>query len=170
MLYIANGLSYSLLRPETVESLYYAHYVSQNSTYREQGLAIWNRMKENAWLDESGTSGSGFCSIADVTVRPNAEKICPMQTFVLAETLTYLYLLFKPDSEKIIDLRKWVFNTEAHPLPRWTSNAGVGEGKCDAELGCDPASGVGGVESDVNSAHLPDDEFEEVVWHLASEI
>ncbi len=37
------------------------------------------------------------------------------QSFFLAETLKYLYLLFSDDS--LIPLDKWVFNTEAHPLP-----------------------------------------------------
>ena len=37
-----------------------------------------------------------------------------MQTFFLAETLKYLYLLFSPST--VIPLNEWVFNTEAHPL------------------------------------------------------
>ena len=37
------------------------------------------------------------------------------QSFFIAETLKYLYLLFSDDS--ILPLDKWVFNTEAHPLP-----------------------------------------------------
>lgn len=37
-----------------------------------------------------------------------------MQSFFLAETLKYLYLLFSPTS--VISLDEWVFNTEAHPL------------------------------------------------------
>lgn len=37
-----------------------------------------------------------------------------MQSFFLAETLKYLYLLFSPDD--LMSLDKWVFNTEAHPL------------------------------------------------------
>lgn len=37
-----------------------------------------------------------------------------MQSFFLAETLKYLYLLFSPTS--VISLDEWVFNTEAHPI------------------------------------------------------
>lgn len=37
-----------------------------------------------------------------------------MQSFWLAETLKYLYLLFSPDST--IPLGEYVFNTEAHPF------------------------------------------------------
>jgi hypothetical protein len=38
-----------------------------------------------------------------------------MESFFLAETLKYLYLLNDPDSEIDI-LNKHVFNTEAHPM------------------------------------------------------
>lgn len=37
-----------------------------------------------------------------------------MQSFFLAETLKYFYLLYSPSS--VISLDEWVFNTEAHPL------------------------------------------------------
>ena len=36
------------------------------------------------------------------------------QSFFLAETLKYLYLLFSPPD--MLPLTDWVFNTEAHPL------------------------------------------------------
>ncbi len=42
------------------------------------------------------------------------EKDDMMQSFFLAETLKYFYLLYSPSS--VIPLDKWVFNTEAHPL------------------------------------------------------
>lgn len=41
-----------------------------------------------------------------------------LHSFFLAETLKYLYLLF--DNQDPISLDKWVFNTEAHPLPVFT--------------------------------------------------
>lgn len=41
-----------------------------------------------------------------------------MESFWLAETLKYFYLLFaEPD---VISLDEWVFNTEAHPFRRPT--------------------------------------------------
>lgn len=39
-----------------------------------------------------------------------------MESFHLAETMKYLYLIFYQGSRDVIDLREWVFNTEAHPL------------------------------------------------------
>ncbi len=41
-----------------------------------------------------------------------------MESFWLAETLKYFYLLFVDDPD-VIPLDKYVFNTEAHPLPIW---------------------------------------------------
>ncbi len=42
-------------------------------------------------------------------------------SWFLAETLKYFYLLFDDTAPILLD--KWVFNTEAHPLPvfNWTS-------------------------------------------------
>jgi hypothetical protein len=37
-----------------------------------------------------------------------------VQSFFLAETLKYLYLIFSADSD--VSLDEWVFNTEAHPF------------------------------------------------------
>ena len=37
------------------------------------------------------------------------------RTYTLLNRLKYLYLLFR--DEELIPLDKWVFNTEAHPLP-----------------------------------------------------
>lgn len=42
------------------------------------------------------------------------------ESFFLSETLKYFYLLFSPRS--VIDLDKFVFNTEAHPLPVFTKD------------------------------------------------
>lgn len=44
-----------------------------------------------------------------------------MESFFLGETLKYLYLLFSDDAE-LLHLDKYVFNTEAHPLPIWPSS------------------------------------------------
>ena len=54
-----------------------------------------------------------------------------MQSFFLAETLKYLYLLFSPPS--VISLDEWVFNTEAHPLKIVTRNDVGSFGKSDGK-------------------------------------
>lgn len=45
-----------------------------------------------------------------------------MESFFLAETLKYFYLLFE-DDPNVLPLDQWVFNTEAHPLPIWGTPA-----------------------------------------------
>ena len=40
-----------------------------------------------------------------------------MDSFVLAETFKYLYLLFADPSELLLDLDEFLFTTEAHLLP-----------------------------------------------------
>ena len=49
----------------------------------------------------------------DVT-RENPEHSDTQQSFFLAETLKYLFLIFSP--EDVLPLDQWVMNTEAHPL------------------------------------------------------
>ena len=44
-----------------------------------------------------------------------------MDSFVLAETFKYLYLLFSEDSEHAINIHDFIFTTEAHLLPLYLS-------------------------------------------------
>ena len=52
-------------------------------------------------------------SIKDVRFT-DSKQVDKMESFWLAETLKYFYLLFA--SEKTLDFNKVVFNTEAHPI------------------------------------------------------
>ncbi|XP_021893165.1 mannosyl-oligosaccharide 1,2-alpha-mannosidase MNS1-like isoform X2 [Carica papaya] len=105
------GTSWNILRPETVESLFYLWRFTGNKTYQEWGWNIFQAFERNSRLE------TGYVGLKDVTtgVRDNM-----MQSFFLAETLKYLYLLFSPPS--LISLDEWVFNTEAHPLRIVTRN------------------------------------------------
>lgn len=40
-----------------------------------------------------------------------------MDSYVLAETFKYLYLLFADEGDLLLDMDDFVFNTEAHLLP-----------------------------------------------------
>lgn len=40
-----------------------------------------------------------------------------MDSFVLAETFKYLFLLFADESELVLDLNEFLFTTEAHLFP-----------------------------------------------------
>ncbi|KAF8101042.1 hypothetical protein N665_0211s0031 [Sinapis alba] len=99
------GTSWNILRPETVESLFYLWRLTGNKTYQEWGWNIFQAFEKNSRIE------SGYVGLKDVNTGAKDNK---MQSFFLAETLKYLYLLFSPSS--VISLDEWVFNTEAHPL------------------------------------------------------
>ncbi|KAF1001693.1 mannosyl-oligosaccharide 1,2-alpha-mannosidase MNS1-like [Apium graveolens] len=99
------GTSWNILRPETVESLFYLWRLTGNKTYQDWGWDIFEAFEKNSRIE------SGYVGLKDVN---SGVKDNMMQSFFLAETLKYLYLLFSPTS--VISLDEWVFNTEAHPL------------------------------------------------------
>ncbi|KAM3369773.1 hypothetical protein ACQJBY_017562 [Aegilops geniculata] len=99
------GTSWNILRPETVESLMYLWRLTGNKTYQDWGWDIFQAFEKNSRI------ASGYVGLRDVN---SGEKDDKMQTFFLAETLKYLYLLFSPPS--VVSFDEWVFNTEAHPL------------------------------------------------------
>lgn len=106
------GDVHNLQRPETVESLFYMWRITRNPLYREWGWQIFQ-----AFVEHTATpDGEGFSSVNNVlqvpaTLRDN------MESFWLAETLKYFYLLFRDD--ELLPLDQVVFNTEAHPFPRF---------------------------------------------------
>ena len=59
---------------------------------------------------------NGYTSISNVKNIHNTRPRDMTESFWFAETLKYLYLLFD-DTRQLIDLDKWVFNSEGHPLP-----------------------------------------------------
>lgn len=65
-------------------------------------------------------SDGGYTSINNVRDPVNPGPRDKMESFFLGETLKYLYLLFSDDME-LLSLDKYIFNTEAHPLPIWPS-------------------------------------------------
>ncbi|MCL7049661.1 hypothetical protein MKW94_030705 [Papaver nudicaule] len=105
------GTSWNILRPETVESLFYLWRLTGNKTYQEWGWNIFQAFEKNSRIE------SGYVGLKDVN---SGVKDNMMQSFFLAETLKYLYLLFSPSS--VIPFDEWVFNTEAHPLRIVTRN------------------------------------------------
>mmetsp|Transcript_4691 Transcript_4691/g.11304 ORF Transcript_4691/g.11304 Transcript_4691/m.11304 type:complete len:83 (-) Transcript_4691:19-267(-) len=59
----------------------------------------------------------GFAGVRDVQVEvpvETADQVDRQQSFFLAETLKYLFLIFSPTD--VWNTNEWIFNTEAHPL------------------------------------------------------
>lgn len=109
-MYAAAGDEYNILRPEFVESLYYFYAFTGEVKYQEWGWTVFDAIEKHAKVK------NGYTSIGDVEDVEDPEPSDMMESFFLAETLKYLYLLFSDDRQEI-DLDKFVFNTEAHPLP-----------------------------------------------------
>lgn len=105
--------SHNLLRPETVESLFYMYRFTKDKKYREWGWQIFRAFMKYTKID------GGFSSINNVKSPSNPGFKDKLESFFLAETLKYLFLLFS-DDPKLIPLDKYVFNSEAHPLPIYT--------------------------------------------------
>jgi len=93
------------LRPEIIESAYYLHFLTHDPRYLEMGHTFLNDLIRFCKTD------AGYAALKSVETK---EKRDAMESYFLAETLKYLYLLFSP--RDTLDLHKIVFNTEAHPL------------------------------------------------------
>ncbi|KAM9035243.1 mannosyl-oligosaccharide 1,2-alpha-mannosidase IC [Sarcophilus harrisii] len=100
--------SYYILRPEVVESYMYMWRLTHDPKYRQWGWEVVEALEKYCRTE------TGFSGIRNVyTMFPEHDNM--QQSFFLAETLKYLYLLFSEDD--LLSLEDWVFNTEAHPLP-----------------------------------------------------
>lgn len=106
------GDSHNLQRPETVESLFYMWRITGDVKYREWGWEMFKSFMNYTAVEDAG----GFTSLSNANVIPPAQRD-NMESFWLAETLKYFYLLFSPND--LLPLDKIVINTEAHPLPRF---------------------------------------------------
>ncbi|KAI9453041.1 seven-hairpin glycosidase [Lactarius psammicola] len=97
------------LRPETVESFYLLWRTTGDVVWRERGWEVFEALEREARVE-----GGGYASL-DNAHSVGGKKKDEMPSWFLAETLKYLYLLFT--DEELVPLDRWVFNTEAHPLP-----------------------------------------------------
>ncbi|CAH8655403.1 unnamed protein product [Heterobilharzia americana] len=105
---ISKSHKHYLLRPETVESYFYLWRLTKDPKYRNWA---WDVVQA---LDNYARTDAGFSGIEDVySSRPVHDDV--QQSYFLAETLKYLYLIFSEDT--LLPLDRWVFNSEAHPLP-----------------------------------------------------
>ena len=104
----ANGYA---LRPEIIESAFYLHRATGDRRYLEMGQTFFDDLVKYC------RTKTAYAALKDVEKKTQRDE---MESFFLAETLKYLYLLFSPPDK--LDLSKFVFNTEAHPLPRHSHN------------------------------------------------
>jgi mannosyl-oligosaccharide alpha-1,2-mannosidase len=83
--------------------------ITGDPTWQEKGWAMFEHIISATQTTYGHTAVTGVTTDSPV-------QIDEMESFWLAETLKYFYLLYStPD---VISLDEWVLNTEAHPFKR----------------------------------------------------
>ncbi|MBN8712684.1 MAG: glycoside hydrolase family 47 protein [Xanthomonadales bacterium] len=103
------------LRPEIVESTYYLYHYTHDPKYLAMGRTMFDDFVRYC------RTANGYAALESVITKQQRDT---MQSYVLAETFKYYYLLFQPDA---LDFDAVTFNTEAHPLRRTWQVAAAGD-------------------------------------------
>ncbi|KAL3812526.1 hypothetical protein ACJIZ3_013794 [Penstemon smallii] len=100
------------LRPELIESTYWLYKATRNPRFLDAGRDML------ASLQSAARCTCGYCHISDVEFHQQEDH---MESFFLAETVKYLWLLFDlaagPDNLVENGPYKYIFSTEGHLLP-----------------------------------------------------
>lgn len=99
------------LRPEIVESTYILYQTTKHPKYLAMGKQMFEDFVKHCRTEVA------YAGLKSVVTK---EKTDYMHSFLLAETFKYFFLLFAPD--KTLDIKKVVFNTEAHPIKKTWKN------------------------------------------------
>eukprot|EP01083_Nonionella_stella_P046762 125263_1 len=103
------GADYYILRPEASEAMFYMWRHTHDKKYRDMAWDVFQGIEKHA------KQTIGYASLRNIAnQRPTADRTGIMQSFLLAETFKYHFLIFSDDD--VLPLDKFVFNTEAHPL------------------------------------------------------
>ncbi|KAI9754856.1 MAG: hypothetical protein M4579_004513 [Chaenotheca gracillima] len=98
-----------ILRPEAIESVFVLYRITGEEYLLDKAWAMFSAIEKYARTDIA------HAALNDVT-DPKPDQLDQMESFWLAETLKYFYLIFsKPN---VVSLDDYVLNTEAHPLKR----------------------------------------------------
>lgn len=120
-----------ILRPEAIESIFLMYRITGKTYYQDVAWRMFESVVAatetelafsairdvrvlDGGLPAEGDSGRGHHSRHEFSTTTNMDD--SMESFWLAETLKYFYLVFAEPDE--ISLDEYVLNTEAHPLRR----------------------------------------------------
>ena len=95
------------LNPEIMESTYYLYQATGDPHFLEMGKHLLDSLRTYCRVPE------GYAELRSVITKEKSDR---MESYFLAETLKYLYLLFAPS--ETLPFKEVIFNTEAHPLRR----------------------------------------------------
>ncbi|KAI0200952.1 glycoside hydrolase family 47 protein [Astrocystis sublimbata] len=115
--YAKNGFWISssayVLRPEVIESYYYAYRATGDSKYQDWA---WDAFLN---INKTCSIGVGFSAVMDVNAPGGGSFYDSQESFWFAEVLKYSYLIQAGEAEYQVSAdhdNQWVFNTEAHPV------------------------------------------------------
>ena len=97
------------LRPEVIESVFVMYRITGDERWRSQAWLLFRSITNATRTDIA------FAALEDVSKKCSRQSD-RMESFWLAETLKYFYLIFSEPT--LVSLDEYVFNTEAHPLKR----------------------------------------------------
>eukprot|EP00760_Papus_ankaliazontas_P022703 PhM_4_TR18945/c0_g1_i1/m.59758/K01230/MAN1; mannosyl-oligosaccharide alpha-1,2-mannosidase len=120
-MYVSPGASHYIMRPEATEAMFYMWRYTSEEKWRDYAWKMFTAMDKHMRLPD----GLGFAGLRDVT-NVGAGHTDKMESFWLAETLKYQFLIYA-DDDGGVSLDDWVFNTEAHPLPIYTPTTTTGD-------------------------------------------
>lgn len=102
-----------VLRPEVIESYYYAYRATGDTKYQEWA---WDAFLA---INRTCSVGSGYSSVNDVNSPGGGGFQDFQESFWFAEVLKYSYLIQTDDADYQVQAdhsNKFVFNTECHPV------------------------------------------------------
>ncbi|KAK3696321.1 hypothetical protein LTR37_018057 [Vermiconidia calcicola] len=106
-----------ILRPEAIESVFLLYRMTGAQYLQE---AAWELFTAITNATETPLANAALSDVSFSPEQMRAEErmvqMDSMESFWMAETLKYFYLVFS--EPEVVSLDEWVFNTEAHPFRR----------------------------------------------------
>ncbi|GAP88406.1 putative glycoside hydrolase family 47 protein [Rosellinia necatrix] len=102
-----------VLRPEVIESYYYAYRATGDSKYQDWA---WDAFLN---INKTCSAGVGFSAVTNVNAANGGSFFDSQESFWFAEVLKYSYLIQAGEAPYQVSAshdNQWVFNTEAHPV------------------------------------------------------
>ncbi|KAF1930161.1 glycoside hydrolase family 47 protein [Didymella exigua CBS 183.55] len=94
-----------MLRPEAIESMFYMYRITGERRYQDIAWSMFEAIEKRT---RTGLANAAIKDTSELELEDS------MESFWMAETLKYFYLIFS--EPELLSLDEWVFNTEAHPF------------------------------------------------------
>ena len=105
-----------ILRPEAIESVFLLYRMTGERYLQEAAWQMFNAIMDATKTPFANAALRDISYTKEQVEADTAIQKDSMESFWMAETLKYFYLIFSEPT--LISLDEWVFNTEAHPFKR----------------------------------------------------